>query len=308
MSNLKLFEGSEIRARWDDDEEQWYFVVQDVIGFLTDSTEPSKYWSALKRRTIENEGVELSTNCRQLKFKARDNKTYKYESAGTETLLRIIQSIPSPNAEPFKRWLAQLGKERLDEIEKPELAMERARNYYKTKGRTDEWISDRTSGIQSRNNLTDHWKSTGVQGSEYAILTNEIYNSTFGMTAINYKNYKGIDKKDSLRDNMNPLELVLTRFAEVTAKEIGEAKGYKELDGNKKAIQEGGKIVKDAVERIEENTGRKIASKGNFKHLDTDEKHREISSGEVKPVKKISAKIGKILAAPSVVKSKKSKK
>ena len=149
MSVLKLFEGTTIRARWNDDEDQWYFVVQDVIAFLTDSTQPSKYWSALKARVLENEGVELSTNCRQLKFKARDNKTYKYECANNETLFRIIQSVPSPKAEPFKQWLAKLGKERIDEIEKPEKAIERAKNYYTVKGRTQEWISDRTSGIKS---------------------------------------------------------------------------------------------------------------------------------------------------------------
>lgn len=282
MSYLKLFEGSEIRARWDDDEDQWYFVVQDVIGFLTDSVDPSKYWHDMKRRSTKNEGIELSANCRRLKFKAPNGKVYKYECANNETIFRIIQSIPSPKAEPFKQWLAKLGKERIDEIEQPQKAIERAEKYYTAKGRNSEWISDRTSGIKSRNELTSHWQSTGVKGIEYGILTNEIYTTTFGMDAVEYKLHKGITKGDSLRDNMTTIELVLTRFAEVSAKEIGEGKDYKGLEGNKKAIREGGAVVNGAIKDLESKSGRKVVSKENFKHMDTTEKTKEIITSESK--------------------------
>lgn len=281
MSNIKLFEGPNIRAKWNEDEDAWWFVVQDVIAFLTDSSSPSKYWSALKARTAQNEGVELSTNCRQLKFIAKDGKQYKYECANNETLFRIIQSVPSPKAEPFKRWLAQLGKERIEEIEQPEKAIERAKTYYEHKGHSKEWVSDRIQGVTSRNDLTDYWKSSGVvDGKSYAILTNQIYASTFGLTALQYKSNKGIKKSDSLRDNMNSLELVVTRFAEITSKEIAESTNAKGLEGNRKAIDEAGKIIKKAVNEIETKTGKKVVSKSNNKHLNTPEKTKEIIQAE----------------------------
>lgn len=286
MSNLKIFDGTNIRAKWNDDEDQWWFVVQDVIAFLTDSKSPTKYWSALKARVSVNEGIELSTICRQLKFMARDGKTYKYECANNEALFRIIQSVPSPKAEPFKRWLAQLGKERIEEIEQPEKAIQRAKVYYEMKGHNPAWIDDRIHGVTTRNTLTEYWKESGVtSGVEYAILTNQIYSSTFGLSAIEYKLVKGLNKSESLRDNMNSLELVITRFAELTSKEIAEATEAKGLEGNKKAIDEAGGIIKKTVGEIESKTGRKIISEVNNKQLNTPGKNKEIIHSELEPLK-----------------------
>lgn len=282
MSNIKLFEDTNIRAKWNDDADGWYFVVQDVIQFLTDSTQPSKYWSALKARSLENEGIQLSTNCRQLKFKAKDGKTYKYECANNETLFRIIQSVPSPKAEPFKRWLAKLGKERLEEIEQPEKAIDRARGYYTAKGREGDWIDKRLTSIATRNHLTDFWKSSGVQNAEYAILTNQIYSTTFGQTAFQYKTIKGLQKKDSLRDHMTPIELIMTMFAEQSSKEIAEAHKAHGFDQNKKAIDEAGKIIGKARQELEAKTGKAVVSNENFKHQETDEITRNIAQRENK--------------------------
>lgn len=210
MSNIKLFEDTNIRGKWNEDEDCWYLVVTDVISFLTDSPDPADYWYRMKKRAAEYEGVELSTICRELKLKASNGKTYKYECANNEGIFRIIQSVPSPKAEPFKKWLAKLGSERIEEIEQPGKAIERGKLYYQYKGRSEDWVNDRLSAIQSRNELTDHWKSTGIKGKEYAILTNEIYVSTFGLDAIEYKEHKGIGRNDSLRDNMNNIELVVS--------------------------------------------------------------------------------------------------
>lgn len=282
MSNLKIFEGANIRAKWNEDEDQWWFVVQDVIAFLTESTKPRNYWYDLKRRVLENEGVELSAICRQLKFKATNGKVYKYDSANNEGLFRIIQSVPSPKAEPFKKWLAQLGKERIEEIEQPEKAIQRAKNYYEKKGFQNEWINDRMYSVMTRNNLTDFWKNSGVEdGKSYAILTNQIYTSTFGLDAMEYKAAKGIKKSESLRDNMNSLELVLTRFAELTSKEIAESTNAKGLEENKKAINEAGKIIKKAVGEIQVKTGKPVISKSNNKELNSSEKTRQISQSEI---------------------------
>ena len=285
MSVIKIFEDKNIRAKWNEDEDCWFFVVQDVIRFLTDSDQPSKYWTALKARTYENEGIQLSTFCRQLKFKAKDGKTYKYESASNEALFRIIQSVPSPKAEPFKRWLAQLGKERIEEIENPKKAIDRASFYYEMKGREKDWIDIRMNGIATRNGLTKYWQNSGVKNTEYAILTNQIYESTFGVTAANYKIVKGLKKANSLRDNMTPMELVVTMFAEQTAKEIAEATHAEDLEGNKKAIQDSGDIVHAAIKDIQEKTGKKIVSKENFKHTDTTEKTRVIVQSEIKQLR-----------------------
>ncbi len=282
MSNLKIFEGANIRAKWNEDEDQWWFVVQDVIAFLTDSVNPRDYWYRLKQRVLENEGIELSTICRQLKFEAKDGKQYKYESANNEGLFRIIQSVPSPKAEPFKRWLAQLGKERIEEIEQPEKAIQRAKDYYENKGFQKDWINDRMYSVMTRNNLTDFWKESGVEdGKSYAILTNQIYTSTFGLDAMHYREVKGIKKSESLRDNMNSLELVVTRFAELTSKEIAESTNAKGLEGNKKAIDEAGKIIKKAVGEIEVKTGKSVISKSNNKELNSSDKTRQITQSEI---------------------------
>lgn len=235
---------------------------------------------------LENEGVELSAICRQLKFAAPNGKFYKYESANNEGLFRIIQSVPSPKAKPFERWLAKLGKERIDEIEQPGKAIQRAKVYYEMKGHNPAWIDDRIHGVTTRNSLTDYWKESGVtSGKEYAILTNQIYSSTFGLSAIDYKLVKGIKKSDSLLDNMNSLELVITRFAELTSKEIAEATEAKGLDGNKKAIDEAGGIIKKTVEEIESKTGRKIVSVTNSNQMNTTEINKEIIRSETEHLK-----------------------
>lgn len=280
MSSIKIFEDNNIRAKWNADEDQWYFVVVDVIEFLTESNNSTDYWYRLKQRVLENEGVELSTNCRQLKFKATNGKEYKYESASNEILFRIIQSIPSPKAEPFKRWLAKLGKERIEEIEQPAKAIDRGKLYYQAKGRTPDWISDRVSGINSRKDLTDTWKKSEVKEKDYGILTNEIYVSTFGLTALKYKEHKGLEKKESLRDNMTNIELVVTRFAEVAATEVSKSMNARGVEENKKAIKESGKIVNKAVKELEEKTGNKIVSDFNFKDVDSDEMTRQIIQHE----------------------------
>lgn len=280
MSVVKIFDGVNFRTRWDDDEECWYFVVQDVIAFLTDSPNPSDYWYRLKQRELDSTGIELSTICRLLKFPAPNGKIYKYECANNEAMFRIVQAIPSPKAEPFKRWLARLGKERIEEIEKPEKAIARGKTYYRMKGRDEDWINKRMTAIATRNNLTDYWKDSGVKDKEYGVLTDEIYHSTFNLKAYQYKQVKGLEKKDSLRDNMNPLELVITMFAEQTSKEIAEAKSAQGLEENKTAINEAGKIASQAITEIEKKTGKKVVSKQNFKHLDTPDKTTEIAQSE----------------------------
>jgi hypothetical protein len=289
-NKIQIFEDPQIRKKWNDDEDQWWFVVQDVIAFLTESPNPRDYWYRLKQRSAENEGVELSTFCRQLKFEAKDGKKYKYECANNEGLFRIIQSIPSPKAEPFKLWLAKLGKERIEEIEQPQKAIDRGKRYYSVKGYTQEWISDRTAGISSRNELTEYWQKSGVEGKEYAMLTNEIYSSTFGFDAARYKQIKGLKTKDSLRDNMTNIELVVTRFAEVASREIAESTNATGFDENKKAIEDAGEIIQKAVQSIEQQTGKPIASKENKKHLNTSEKTKQIIQEENKK---------KLLAEPS---------
>lgn len=228
----------------------------------------------------ESEGVQLSTFCRQLKFQAKDGKTYKYESADNEALFRIIQSIPSPKAEPFKRWLAKLGKDRIEEIENPQKAIERGKIYYEQKGYTKEWIETRTQGIQSRKELTKQWKDAGVKDKEYGILTNQIYTSTFGLTAVKYKQVKGLKKTDILRNNMNSLELIVTAFAEQASKEIATSTNAQGLKANQEAIKTAGEIVNNAIRDIEERTKKPIVSTENFKHLNSPEKTKEIIQGE----------------------------
>lgn len=308
MSVIKIFEDTNIRAKWNEDEDCWYFVVQDVIVFLTDSVNARDYWYRMKQRTNDSDGIDLSTICRQLKFKANDGKMYKYDCTNNEGLFRIIQSIPSPKAEPFKRWLAKLGKERIEEIENPNKAINRAKFYYDAKGREKDWIDIRMNGIATRNGLTDYWKTSGVKDADYAILTNQIYTSTFGQTAGGYKEVKGIKKPDSLRDNMTPMELVVTMFAEQTAKEIAEATHATELEGNAMAIKESGKIVSAAVKDIETKTGKKVVSKGNFKHLDTTEKTKEIIQSENVSLDSFSKTLSAITQIPKPPKDKKDKK
>lgn len=282
MSNIKLFEDTNIRAKWNDDEDKWYFVVQDVIAFLIDTSDAKDYWYRLKKREKENNGVELSTFCRLLKFTAANGKSYKYEAADNESIFRIIQAVPSPKAEPFKRWLAKLGKERIEEIEQPQKAIDRAKGYYTAKGYTKDWIETRATGIETRNALTKTWQDGGVAGSEYGILTNELTSATFGMDTSQYRYFKSIKKSDSLRDNMNPMELVITMLSEVTAKEISEKNNSKGLAENKQAVTEAGKLANDTIKNIEAQTGIKIITQDNFNHLNTSEKTKQILQGENK--------------------------
>ncbi len=209
MSNIKLFQSQRVRTYWDKIEEKWYFAIIDIIEILTESTKPRDYWYRLKKREREN-GIELSTNCRQFKMKAKDGKMRETEIADTETLLRIIQSIPSPKAEPFKRWLAKVGYERLEEIENPELALKRTKEIYKTKGYSDDWIEKRMRSIAIRDELTDEWRKRGVKERiEYAILTAEISKATFGLTPSQYREVKGL-KRQNFRDHMTDLELIFS--------------------------------------------------------------------------------------------------
>ncbi len=272
-NKLAIFEDKEIRRILVD--EEWFYSVVDVIRALTDSNNSRSYWNKLKERESEN-GVELSTFCLQLKLKSSDGKKYLTDCANNEGLFRIIQSIPSKKAEPFKRWLAKVGKERLDEIEQPGKAIERAKNYYQIKGYPKHWIETRTAAIDTRHDFTDKLKDKGIKGKEYAILTNEMYNSTFGLSAKDYKEYKDLGKKESLRDNMTPLELASTIFSEATATEFLEQSDKKGFFPTRDYILKAGNITKEAIKKIEKETGKKVITKKNYKHLNLPAKQKEI--------------------------------
>ena len=254
---IQLFENQRIRTAWDEEKEEWYFSVVDVVAVLTDQPDQrhaAKYWSVLKTR-LKKEGSELTTNCSQLKMRSADGKRYNTDVADTEQLLRIIQSIPSSKAEPFKLWLAQVGRERIEETIDPELTIERALETYLKKGYTREWINQRLQAIQVRKELTDEWDARGVQkGVEYAILTDEISRAWSGMSTRQYKNLKGL-KKENLRDNMTTLELVLNMLAEATTTEISKQKAPATLSENIDVARAGGKVAGDARKAIETQTG-----------------------------------------------------
>lgn len=261
--DVKMFEGSQIRSVWDNEREEWYFSVVDVIGSLTESNNPRDYWYRVKKRMSEEERSELSTFCRQLKLKSTDGKSYKTDVADMQGIFRIIQSVPSPKAEPFKMWLAEVGKERIDEIIDPELTIDRALEGYARKGYSREWINQRLQAIQVRKELTDTWQDHGVKaGNEYAILTNEISKAWSGMTTREYKDFKGL-KKENLRDNMSTTELILNMLAETATKDIAEATNPQGLDENKKAAQDGGSIAGDARKSIEARTGKPVITSKN---------------------------------------------
>jgi len=255
--NIQLFENKQIRTAWDEENQQWYFSVVDVVEVLTeqpDTRRAAKYWSVIKAR-MKKEGNQLTTNCRQLKMTSADGKRYLTDVADTEQLLRIIQSIPSPKAEPFKMWLAQVGRERIDETIDPELTIDRALTTYLKKGYSREWINQRLQAIQVRKELTDEWDSRGVQkGVEYSILTDEISRAWSGMTTRQYKNLKGL-KKENLRDNMSTLELVLTMLAEATTTEISKQKNPKTFSENKQVAKSGGEAAGEARKAVEARTG-----------------------------------------------------
>ena len=261
--DVKMFEGSQIRSVWDNEREEWYFSVVDVIGSLTESNNPRDYWYRVKKRMSEEEKSELSTICRQLKLKAPDGKMRLTDVAGMQGIFRIIQSVPSPKAEPFKMWLAEVGKERIDEIIDPELTIDRALESYARKGYSREWINQRLQAIQVRKELTDTWQDHGVKASnEYAILTNEISKAWSGMTTREYKDFKGL-KKENLRDNMSTTELILNMLAETATKDIAEATNPQGLDENKQVAQDGGSIAGDARKSIEARTGKPVITSKN---------------------------------------------
>ena len=261
--DVKMFEGSQIRSVWDNEREEWYFSVVDVIGSLTESNNPRDYWYRVKKRMSEEERSELSTFCRQLKLKSTDGKSYKTDVADMQGVFRIIQSVPSPKAEPFKMWLAEVGKERIDEIIDPELMIDRALESYARKGYSREWINQRLQAIQVRKELTDTWQDHGVKaGNEYAILTNEISKAWSGMTTREYKDFKGL-KKENLRDNMSTTELILNMLAETATKDIAEATNPQGLDENKQVVQDGGSIAGDARKSIEARTGKPVITSKN---------------------------------------------
>ena len=242
----------------DNEREEWYFSVVDVIGALTESNNPRDYWYRVKKRMSEEERSELSTFCRQLKLKSTDGKSYKTDVADMQGMFRIIQSVPSPKAEPFKMWLAEVGKERIDEIIDPELTIDRALEGYARKGYSREWINQRLQAIQVRKELTDTWQDHGVKaGNEYAILTNEISKAWSGMTTREYKDFKGL-KKENLRDNISTTELILNMLAETATKDIAEATNPQGLDENKQVAQDGGSIAGDARKSIEARTGKPV--------------------------------------------------
>ena len=261
--DVKMFEGSQIRSVWDNEREEWYFSIVDVVGSLTESNNPRDYWYRVKKRMSEEEKSELSTICRQLKLKAPDGKMRLTDVAGMQGIFRIIQSVPSPKAEPFKMWLAEVGKERIDEIIDPELTIDRALESYARKGYSREWINQRLQAIQVRKELTDTWQDHGVKaGNEYAILTNEISKAWSGMTTREYKDFKGL-KKENLRDNMSTTELILNMLAETATKDIAEATNPQGLDENKQVAQDGGSIAGDARKSIEARTGKPIITSKN---------------------------------------------
>ena len=261
--DVKIFEGSQIRSVWDNEREEWYFSVVDVIGSLTESNNPRDYWYRVKKRMSEEERSELSTFCRQLKLKSTDGKSYKTDVADMQGIFRIIQSVPSPKAEPFKMWLAEVGKERIDEIIDPELTIDRALEGYARKGYSREWINQRLQAIQVRKELTDTWQDHGVKaGNEYAILTNEISKAWSGMTTREYKDFKGL-KKENLRDNMSTTELILNMLVETATKDIAEATNPQGLDENKQVAQDGGSIAGDARKSIEARTGKPVITSKN---------------------------------------------
>lgn len=261
--DVKMFEGSQIRSVWDNEREEWYFSIIDVIASLTESSNPRDYWYRVKKRMSDEERSELSTICRQLKLKAPDGKMRLTDVAGMQGIFRIIQSVPSPKAEPFKMWLAEVGKERIDEIIDPELTIDRALEGYARKGYSREWINQRLQAIQVRKELTDTWQDHGVKGgNEYAILTNEISKAWSGMTTREYKDFKGL-KKENLRDNMSTTELILNMLAETATTDIAEATNPQGLDENKQVAQDGGSIAGDARKSIEARTGKPVITSKN---------------------------------------------
>ena len=279
-----LFEDSEIRSVWDSEKEEYYFSVVDVIGALTDSNIPRNYWSDLKRK-LKQEGSQLHENIVQLKMKATDGKMRETDTLDTKGILRLIESIPSPKAEPFKLWLAKMGNDRIDEVFDPELAINRAVDYYRSRGYDDNWIKARMTGVVDRRKLTDVWKENGItKNFEYAVLTNEIYQAWSGMKASEYKNFKGI-RKESLRDNMTDIEVALTDLGEIATRELAKKHRPYGLEENKKVAHMGGHAAKVARDDIEKNLGETVVTRKNainYKYLDDNKTLKNTSKKKLK--------------------------
>ena len=259
---IVVFGARKIRRLWVDD--QWFFSVVDIIAALTDSDAPNKYWAAMKRREAAGSGFQLSTICRQLKLTSVDGKSYKTDCVNTEAAFRIIQSIPSPKAEPFKQWLASVGYQRIQEIENPELAQQRMRELYREKGYPQDWIEKRVRGIAVRDELTDEWRNRGISAQrDFAILTAEISKATFGLTPSDYKKLKGI-QRENLRDHMTDLELIFTMLGEAATTEIARNKDAQGFIPNKVAAREGGTVAGSARRQLEAKSGRKVITRGNY--------------------------------------------
>ncbi|MDD7425096.1 MAG: Bro-N domain-containing protein [[Actinobacillus] rossii] len=271
--DIKLFEHKEVRSVWDEEQEKWYFSIIDVIEVLTESSNPRKYWSVLKTR-LKKEGSQLATNCSQLKLKAADGKFYKSDVADVPQLLRLIQSIPSPKAEPFKLWLAQVGSERLDELQDPELTINRAMQDYLRLGYSESWINQCLKSIEIRKELTDEWKRVGLkEGQQFAVLTDIITKAWSGKTTKEYKQFKGL-KKETLRDNMTNTELILNMLAEASAKDISQAVNPETFEENQKVAEQGGNVAKVALQELESKTGKKVVSDLSAKKMIAESKKR----------------------------------
>jgi DNA-damage-inducible protein D len=266
MNNIKIFENKKVRSQYDADKEIWYFSIVDIVGVLTDqpSVERARnYWKVLKSR-LKKEGNESVTNCNQLKLQSEDGKFYKTDVGSVEDIFRLIQSIPSPKAEPFKQWLAKVGYERLQEIQDPSLSMDRARENWQKMGRSEKWIQQRMTGQETRNKLTDYWKESGVQQQdEFAMLTNIIHEEWTGLTVKKHKDLKGL-KSQNLRDHMSEAELLFTALAELSTRQIAEADEAKGLKENAKAGKKGGAIAKNARKELETKTGKSVVTGENF--------------------------------------------
>ena len=266
VNAIQLFEDKKVRTAWDAEQEKWYVSIIDVIAILTDSSNPRKYWSVLKLR-LKKEGSQLTTNCSQLKMQSSDGKFYKTDVADTEQLFRLIQSIPSPKAEPFKLWLAQIAAERLDEMQDPEISIDRALDQYMQLGYSESWINQRLKSIEIRKELTDEWKSRGIkEGQQFAILTDIITQSWSGKTTKEYKILKGL-KKENLRDNMTNTELILNMLAEASTKDISKVVNPDTFEDNINVAKQGGNVANVARKELEAKTGQKVVSSSNAKLL-----------------------------------------
>lgn len=275
MSNIKLFESKKIRSHWDSETEKWFFSITDIVSILTESIDPLAYWRKLKER-LKKEGNETVTNCHSLKMEAADGKMRMTDVADTEQLLRLIQSIPSPKAEPFKQWLAKVGFERIEESQDPELSIDRAMENYLKLGYSKEWINQRLKSIEVRKELTDEWESRGVKkGQEFAILTDIITQAWSGKSVNQYKRFKNL-KKENLRDNMTNLELVLNMLAEATTAEISKEKKPETFEGSKNIAKQGGTIAGNTRKEIEAKSGKKIVSSLNAKKLSAGDKRKNL--------------------------------